>query len=343
MKRNSVSILSFAAEKINYILNNNERFIKWGPDNKLPQKLLELFDTVPEHSSSINFTESLITANGIDIEDIDIWTLKKIVLDFIVFGGYTVKVIKLRNGSFKYEYIDISKCRFNKEKDELGYSDEWEKSKVKLTWYPVINSLSEVKAESIFYFKNNKSRELYPRPSYLSGLKNVDTASSIAEYHNSNAKNGFTPSTIINFNNGEPDDDTKAQMEKAIKEKFTGPSAQRFILSFQESADQAVTISKLDNDALDQKFETLQKFVQNEIIIAHQITSGQLIGVKPENTGFSKQEYDESLEVFKSVVVNGYQQELEHSFSILFNKEVKFIEDEKVDETIVNNDNNIVE
>ena len=339
-KNNYVSVLSFAAEKINYIFNSNEKFIKWGCDNKYPKLLLDLFDTVPEHSSSINFTENLITSNGINTEDIDIWTLKKLTLDFIIFGGYTMKVNKLRNSSYKYEYIDISKCRFNSNKDMIAYSDEWDKQKAKLTWYPVSYNVTDVTAESVFYFKNNKSRELYPRPAYLSGLKQIDTASSIAEYHNNNAKNGFTPSTIINFNNGNYDEDTKEDIEKAIKEKFTGASAQKFIVLFNETADNAATISKLDNDALDQKFETLQKFVQNEIIISHQITSGQLIGVKPENTGFSKQEYDEALGVFKDVVINGYQQELEYSFSKLFNKEVKFIEDEPI---VNNNNDNIVE
>lgn len=341
----NVSILSFAQEKINYIFNNNERFIKWGADNKFPQKIIEMFDTVPEHSSSINFTESLITSNGINIDIINIWTLKKIVLDFLLFGGYTVKVIKLRNGMYKYEYMDIAKTRLNKEKDQVGYSDEWDKNKVKLIWYPIVDKLSDIRTESVFYFKNNKTRECYPRPAYLSGLKQIDTASMIAEYHNCNAKNGFTPSVVINFNNGTKDEETMAEIERGIKEKFTGPNAQRFIMSYNETADNAVTISKLDNDNLDQKFETLQKFVQNEIIIAHQLTSGQLIGVKPENQGFTQQEFDESLNVYKENVINGYRNELEYSFSILFDKEVLFIDDKpKVEEPVVNNnDNNIIE
>ena len=112
-------------------------------------------------------------------------------------------------------------------------------------------------------------------------------------------------------------------MNVKLKKNLLVQIHKKFIISFQDTVDNAVTISKLDNDNLDQKFETLQKFIQNQIIVAHQITSGQLIGVKPENQGFSKSEYEESLTVFKDVVISGYRNELNYAFTTLFNKEVK--------------------
>jgi len=84
---------------------------------------------------------------------------------------------------------------------------------------------------------------------------------SIINYHNNNAKNGFAPNVVINFNNGIPDDETQATIEKGIKSKFAGELGQKFILSFNESESTKTTIEKLDNDNLDQKFETLQKFI----------------------------------------------------------------------------------
>lgn len=327
-----ISILSFAQEKLEYIFNSNQKYIKWGADNKFPQTILELYNSVPEHESSINFIESNLSGDGLSTDEINIWQLKKIVLDYVLFGGFTIKIQKLRNGSYQYEYLDISKCRFNPDETQIGYAEDWSKYKVELKWYPKVENILSVKTDGIFYFKNIKSREIYPRPHYLSAFKSIDTASAIQLYHNNNAKNGFTPNTVINFNNGVPDDDTKSMIERQIKEKFTGPDSQKFILSFQDTVDNAVTISKLDNDNLDQKFETLQKFIQNQIIVAHQITSGQLIGIKPENQGFSKTEYEESLEVFKDVVISGYRNELNYAFTTLFNKEVK----------IIDNGNNII-
>ena len=328
--KNNISFISFAENIKKYIFSSNEKYHKYGIDNDFPDKLLELYDGVPDHESAINFKEQLITGKGLIGEQIDLWTLKKMVLDYLIFGGFTAKVIKLRNGNFTIEYIDISKCRFSPEKDKIGYVDDWKTYKLNVTWYPICESATSAKGESIFYFKNNKSRELYPRPSYLSALLNVDTASAMSKYHNSNANCGFVPSTIINFNNGNVDDDEKRDIEKDIAQNFTGPNAKRFIVSFQDSPDNAMTFSKLENDNMDLKFESLQKFVQNEILIAHQITSGQLIGVKAENHGFSATEYQESLNVFKETVIQPSRLELEYAYSKLFGIDITFISDEPV-------------
>lgn len=340
--KNNISFISFAENIKKYIFSSNERYHKWGNENNFPTKLLELYDSVTDHESAINFKEQLITGKGLSGEQIDLWTLKKMVLDYLIFGGFTAKIIKLRNGNFTIEYIDISKCRFSPEKDKIGYAEEWDKYKVDVTWYPICESGQLAKSESIFYFKNNKSRELYPRPSYLSTLLNIDTASAMAKYHNSNANGGFVPSTIINFNNGIADDDAKRDIEKAIKEKFTGPNANRFLLSFQDSSEQAVTFSKLENDNMDLRFESLQKFVRNEILIAHQITSGWLLGGIAENQGFSATEYQESLNVFKETVIKPSRLELEYAYSKLFSTDITFMSDEPaVEEPIINQNTTI--
>lgn len=331
--KNNFSVISFAQDIKTYIFNSTEKFHKWGIDNDSPKKILQLYDSVPEHESAINFTNINVVGEGLVNENIlDFWNFQKLALDYLIFGGYTLKVTKLRNGSAIYEYIDISKCRFSPKKDKIGYCEDWKKAKLDIEWFDMYNSVSTGRGVFIYYFKNNKSRELYPRPHYLSAFKSIDTACSIATYHNSNANNGFTPNTIINFNNGSVDEDTKALIEKQITEKFTGPDAKRFLLSFNESADNAITISKLDNDNLDQKFADLQKWVQNQIIVAHQITSGTLIGIRPENQGFTSTEYEESLSVFKNIVVKSFKNELEYSLSKLTGVDVKIKETGEVNQ-----------
>ena len=318
----NISIFNFVEEKIKYIFNNNEKFHKWGADNETPNKFLNFYENIPEHQSAINFILSNVVKES--IETLDFWTVQKIVLDYIIFGGFTVEIIKKRNGNYELNYIDISKVRYNPDKTKLGYSENWGNYKVDVKWMPISKNIDEV---GIFIFKNPKSRYLYPTPHYNAAMLSLDTMYSITEYHNNNASNGFTPNVIINFNNGEPDAETKKQIENKIEDKFSGAKGKKFILSFNNSSETATTIEKLDNDNLDQKFETLQKFIQNQIIIVHQITSGQLIGIKPENTGFSKTEYEEAMEIFKNVVISNFIREIEFGFSTLFNKEIKMKED----------------
>ena len=316
-KENRFSFINFMNEIPKYIFNSNEKYRKWGANNDIPNTILELYDTVPEHSSTINFILSNVIEN--DLEQMDYWTLQKIALDYILFGGFTLEVIKLRNDKFKYEYKDISLARLSPDKDKIGFAEHWTGYKADIEWDNRVTKQGET---GIYMFKNPKTRGDYPSPRYISAFKALDTMSEIGAYHNNNAKNGFTPNVVINFNNGEPDEDTKIDIENKIKDKFTGVNGNKFILSFNDSEETKTTIEKLDNDNLDQKFETLQKFLQNQIIVAHQLTSGQLIGIKPENQGFSRSEYEESMEIFEDNVVAGYRKEIEYGLSELFGSEV---------------------
>lgn len=335
--------LTFAQAVTKYVVNPNEKWLKWGSDNSTPEQILGLYQSVPEHTSAIDFIEANIIGIGINYEKLNYWDTKKIVLDYLLFGGFTLQIIKQRGGDYTLSYVDISKCRLSADEKSIAYSEEWDKFRPEITWIPITNSVT---TEGIYFFKSNKSRDKYPSPYYLSATQSLDTMKSIIDYHNNNAKNGFAPNVVINMNNGIPDDDTQAAIEKGIKQKFAGEKGQKFILSFNESESTKTTIEKLDNDNLDQKFETLQKFIQNQIIISHKITSGQLIGVKPENTGFSKQEYDEALEVFKDITINSFRNELAYALTTLTGVDIVFKDKviEVVDQSSVSqiNDGGIV-
>ena len=215
--------------------------------------------------------------------------------------------------------------RKSPDKQKIGYCPDWNdyKQKKDVLWFPV----SDGNIPGIYWFENPKVKRNYANPQYCASITQLEIMENILEYHLNNAEQGFAPNVVINMNGGVPDEQTQKMYENKLKEKFAGSKGQRFILCFNDSTDQATTIEKLDNDNLDQKFETLQKFIQNQIIIGHKITSGQLIGVKPENTGFSKTEYEESLEVFKTTVIKSLQQELEYGLEVLLG-EVHFINEE---------------
>lgn len=329
-KESRFSFINFVSEIPKYIFQNNDKFLRWGFNNDVPETILKLYDSVPEHSSTINFILSNVIEN--DLEQMDYWVLQKIALDYILFGGFTLEVKKLRNDSFKYEYKDISLARLSPKKDKIGFAKHWSGYKADIEWDNRVTKQGET---GIYMYMNPKTRGDYPSPRYISAFKSLDTMSEISSYHNNNAKNGFTPNVVINFNNGEPDEGTKKEIEKKLEEKFTGVNGNKFILSFNDSEETKTTIEKLDNDNLDQKFETLQKFLQNQIIVAHQLTSGQLIGIKPENQGFSKSEYEESMEIFEQNVVAGYRKEIEYGLTELFGVDIRLKDHEEVVEPVI--------
>lgn len=320
---NKTTIINFAKEIAPYFFNSNEKYRKWGADNKTPLDYIQLYEGVVEHSAAINFIANLLVKDG--VEQLNYWDVQKLALDYLILGGFSVEVLKTRGGGYTLNYIDISKLRLNPDKTKLGYSDKWvtDAYKADVKWVDITPSVNK---EGIFWFKNPKSRGDYPTPYWYASLINLKTMQNILEYHYNNSENGFTPSVIINLI-GEPDDNTKAKIQKQFEEKFTGTKGKKFMLNFAETKESAATIEKIEADNLDEKFSTLQQFIQNQIIVSHQITSPQLIGIKADNQGFSKTEYSESIEIFKENTISSLRKELEYGFSLLFNKEIQMKEE----------------
>lgn len=336
---NRLSFFSFISDLIGVTKTDNKDIFPWGEGNNEPFKYLKYYNEVPDHSRSIDFTGDCVVGNGVNIDGsiLDYWTLVKIISDYILFGGYAINVKKLVNGNKKYEYIDIANLRYSsKNENKIFYSKSWNGVKTEATEYDLVNEKNEI---GIFIFTNIKTRGKYPRPYYLSSLTSVDTLKSIGEYHNNNANNGFAPTVIINVP-GNPTQPVRKKYEESIKTKMTGSKGQKFILSFNENPDSKTTFDKLENDNLDQKFETLQKYLRNAITIGHAIQP-VLIGAVAENQGFSKTEYNEALDIFKEITVKGLRNELTYSLEKLTGiKDVKFI-DENVAVEVSNNTNNV--
>ena len=311
---NNISIIAFVEEKLRYVFNRNEKYIKW-PEADLYKRAWE---DVPEHAAAIGFILKNLVIDS--IPQMSFWDLQKLGLDYLNYGAFSVKKVPLRNGTFTYEPLDIYSTRLGPEKNRVAIATDWTNYKTDIEWQPLAEGATD---KGVFIFKSPLSKGDYSRPYWAAALKPIDTLVEINNYHNNNAKGGFTPNVVINFNNGEPDPETKRDIEKKIKEKFTGANGQKFIIAYNDSKETSVTIEKIENDNLDQKFETLQKFIQNQIVVAHQLTSPQLIGIKAENQGFSKTEFDEAFTIFDEVVVESLRKEFEWGLSKLFGTDVK--------------------
>lgn len=335
LKKTFLSVINFKKEekKPKEINKDEIEYISWGIDNNFPTDLLTMYDTVPEHSQALDFLENLIIGQGLNIQDFDYWTVKKIIFDYILFGGFAIQKIGSVNKKNEYLYLDITKCRLSLDKKNVIISENWGSQEAKCVIAPLISDNSE---EGVFLFKNNKSRGDYPRPYYLAAAKSIDTLNKIINYHNNTATNGFSPNVVINVH-GVPTPEQQIIYEELIKEKFTG-DGQKFILSFSDTEETRTTVEKLQDDNLDTKFKDLQLFLRDEIIIAHKLTSGNLIGVNVVGSGFNKIEYQEALEIFKNVVVKGFRNELIYAISKLTNlNDIQFLDEEEKKNITVNN------
>ena len=296
-------------------------YVSWGKDNRFPNDLYDMYQNSAILQSVINGTADYVFGSGVisafdvindkyeTLEDV----VKRCVFDLLIFGGFAIQLM-YKGGKVEAMYwLDFQKCRKSEDEKKVYYSDDWGKYAKKALEYNAWTPDTD-KGTCIFYYKGHKTRGIYPVPMYIGALKSVKISTEISNFHLNNITKGFASNAVISFNNGEPDEDTKARIEKDVKEKFCGTdNAGSFLLLFNDSKDNACEIAKIQDDKFDLKYDALAKSVKEDIFIAFRATP-TLFGLPNENNGFSKQEYLESFELYNKTVVVPLQKDVERAF-----------------------------
>ena len=86
-------------------------------------------------------------------------------------------------------------------------------------------------------------KNYYSPVDYQGGLQYAELEEEVGNFHLNNIMNGMSPSMLINFNNGVPNEEERELIEQRISQKFSGSSnAGKFILAFNDNADTAASI-----------------------------------------------------------------------------------------------------
>ena len=317
---------------------SGKEWLNYGSNNLYPQYLWDLYLKSALSQAIINAQSDYIAGAGVEpseaigvlAEDIneDGDTLneiiKKITIDYCIFGGFALQVIKNHLGEVSEIYwLDFRNVRVDKEGTKAYYSEDWERGKDYVA-YDIYNRNNRVGGSYVVYFKGHKTRGTYPICQYCAAIPAIETSAEIAKYHLNAIHNNFNGNFIINFNNGVPTEDVQKEIEEKVKKKFCGSeNAGKFMLSFNQSKDNGVDVQRIDDDNSDKKFETLREDTRKEIYSAFRITPA-LVGVNPENNGFSKTEFDESFTLYNETVIKPMQRDIVRIFNKIFNTDNAF-------------------
>ena len=296
-------------------------YVSWGKDNRFPNDLYDMYQNSAILQSVINGTADYVFGNGVisafDVVNDKYETLedvvKRCVFDLLIFGGFAIQLM-YKGGKVEAMYwLDFQKCRKSEDEKKVYYSDDWGKYAKKALEYNAWTPGTD-KGTCIFYYKGHKTRGIYPVPMYIGALKSIKISTEISNFHLNNITKGFASNAVISFNNGEPDEDTKARIEKDVKEKFCGTdNAGSFLLLFNDSKDNACEIAKIQDDKFDEKYQSLAKYVKEDIFISFRATP-ELFGLSVEGNGFSREEYLQAFALYNKTVVVPLQKDVERAF-----------------------------
>ena len=292
-------------------------YVRWGENNTFPDYLYSLTQTCPTLSSVIEGLCDYIVGNGIESRIGEVnrkgETIEglafKIAQSLAIYNGVALQIIRSAVGQIAEVYcLDMRNIRTDEDSEKIYYSENWNKYNFKADVYPKF--VPDFTHETSILLEKNIESQVYPTPRYLACLKACEIERAIDDFHLNSINNGFLGSYVINFNNGDIEDEQKDEIERNINEKFAGAcNAGRIMLTFNDSSDSAPTIAKLDLDDFGDKYQNLAKHSRQQIFTTMR-ANPNLFGIPTESLGFSSEEYDSAFKLFNRTMVRPFQRRL---------------------------------
>ena len=328
-----------------FVENKSQQWVSYGVENDYPNYLLNLYRRSAKHNAIVNGKVGYIVGKGWTAENetpaakafIDSPTFpnaydsmndltQKLTLDMEIYNGFACEVTWSRGGGIaEICHVDFHRVRADKDEKMFFVYDWYDEYGVRQ--FPQLNQIEQIPAfdpenrigKQLFYYRvYSAGVKVYPLPEYLGGTAYIELDVEIANFHVNNIKNNFWGSYLINFPNGIPTPEESDAIERQMKMKFGGTdNAGRFLVNFSDSPETKPELTPLTPSDLDKQFDILNKTVQQEIFVAHRVTSPMLFGVKTEGQLGGRAEMIESYEIFKATYVEDRVQRLERGINYL--------------------------
>jgi hypothetical protein len=344
-------ITEFASQEVPKFLEKKNKNIVWfGVDNMYPYELIDLYNDSSTHNAIINGKVGYTVGNGLEGEDLETkkwlsqanidqdWTslMKSLSLDYEIFNGYAIEVIKTKVGN-QYHHIDFANIRVGLD-GSIQYADDWITDKGLKNSKPDIQYLErynprnpEQKRGVIYHVDYRPNFKYYPLPVYVGSLAEIKTDVQIGDYWLNEVEHGFVGGTLIQHNNGVPETKEESEtFEKAFQEKFGKATGTKIVHLFSPSKDNASEITSLNGNDLHERYVEMSKRVKESIFIGHRVTNPILFGVKEEGQLGARNELDLAYEIFTNTYIAERQNTLLRTI-----KKLAFYEIQKTDIEII--------
>lgn len=304
----NVHVFNFESHKPpQSIESNKEAWVNFGDDNDYFKYLIDRYNNSTTNNSVINSINKLIYGRGLDATDSNkkpneyaqmkmlfrADVLKCVITDYKLLGqGYFQLIYnKAKNAIIRVEHVPAQLIRSEKcnEKGEITgyyYSDNWQDVK---NFPPKrIGSFGygDKTLEILCVRDYSVGQKYYSNVDYIGALPYAKLEEEIADYLINDVQNGFSPTSVINFNNGIPDEEKQGLIASDVKRKLSGSNGAKIVVAFNSDETKKTTIDSVPLNDAPAHYTYLSEESRGKILLGHSITSGLLFGV-PSNNGFS--------------------------------------------------------
>jgi hypothetical protein len=328
MNNNIIQLSSYTAPVI--VENNKNEWVEYGEDNNYYQFLIDRYSNSATNNAVINNICRLIYGQGLTATDSAMkpneWAqllsilkeddLRRIIFDLYALGQCALQIHydkghKAITRAFHtpIQLLRPEKC--NKDGDIVGYfySDNWTDPKKYVPKRFDAFGTSKKEVEILYLAPYSAGMKYFSNVDYQGGIDYALLEEKMAEYLINEVSNSFSPTSIINFNNGTPTDEMKDEISAQVISKLTGSKGKKVVISFNENEATKTTIDSIPlNDAPDH-YQYLSEESTFKILRSHNVTTPLLFGVSVA-TGFSSNadEMKTGALLFENMVIKPKQQ-----------------------------------
>jgi len=309
--------------------DKRNEWVNYGEDNNYYQFLIDRYSNSATHSAVVNNISRLIYGKGLSALDaskkpndyaqmLTLFTandLRRVIQDLYLLGqgAFQVHYDKGHRNVVKVYHIPVhllrpEKC--NEDGDIVGYyySDNWEDPKkfVPKRFDAFGEGKSEI--EILMIQPYSVGTKYFSRVDYQGALEYTVLEEKISEYLINEVTNGFSPTTIVNFNNGTPTDEQKDEIARKTISKLTGSTGKKVVVSFNEDEAKKTTIDSVPLNDAPEHYQYLSDECRSKILTGHCVTSPLIFGIAT-TTGFSANadELKNSVILFDNMVIRPKQ------------------------------------
>ena len=337
MNLNVINLSAYETPKA--VEEKHKDYVQYGDDNNYYSFLIQNYLQSTTNNAAIKSIADLIYGKGLSIEGLEDTSnevkelrklinhrdLKKVILERKMLGQAAMQVIYNKAGNDRkvvgIKHFPIHTLRPEKMNSEgvienYYYHPDWVNKRPhdELTKIPTFGNSTE-KIE-LFILKPYVSGYSYFAPvGYSGALPYCELENEISDYLLNEAKNSFSGTKVINFNNGVPSSTERDAISRDVKNKLTGSRGQKVIVAFNESADNKATVEDISLNDAPAHYEYLANEAMHKILVGHRVTSPMLLGIKDGGNGLASNSDETKVasQLFNSTVINNFQEEIVYS------------------------------
>ena len=318
------------------IEEKNKEYVAYGEDNNYFAFLIQQYLQSATNNAAIKSISDLIYGQGLCIDGLEKDSkevkeikklvnhreLKKIILERKMLGMAAMQVIYSKAGNNRkvvgikhFPIHTLRPERMNAEGiiENYYYHPNWVDKSPSDTLKKIPTFGNSTEAIELFILKPYISGYSYFSPvGYSGALPYCELENEISDYLLNEAKNSFSGTKVINFNNGVPSNTEREAISNDVKQKLTGARGQKVIVAFNENADSKATVEDISLNDAPAHYEYLANEAMHKILVGHRVTSPMLLGIKDGGNGLASNS-DEIMvasQLFNSTVIANFQGEI---------------------------------